>query len=122
MRSYRDIKILAAILLEDSYVLDIMVRPGSITFTMDFALLPGHEQYETPAPGIYQCYRRGSLCFAGVKSCLWTKQGSLPARDATGEVDFGNIDSFEWNDSGMTLEGDWGHMELVSDHMRVAFS
>lgn len=117
--SYQEIGSLAEIFLEDSFVLDIEVRPGSATFAMEFVLTPDHKDFQPPAPGTHHCYRRGWLRFTGVTRCLWSNQGAPPARDANGELDFGNIDFFEWDDAGYVVEGDWGRMELVAENVQL---
>lgn len=119
MRTYQDIPSLAAILLEESYVLDIEAHPSSVEFMVDFVLTQKHSEYRPPNPGESYCYRRGWIRFSGVTRCLWSNQGAPPATDATGEVDFGNIDSFEWDRSGYSLEGDWGRMELIAKQIGV---
>ena len=117
--AYQEISSLAAVVLEESYVLDIEVRPGIVEFSMDFVLTPEHKDFRPLGPEANYCYRRGQLIFSGVKRCLWSDQGAPPARDATGEIDFGNIDSFEWDDSRYVLQGDWGRMELVAENVQV---
>lgn len=119
MLAYQEISRLAAVVLEESYVLDIEVRPGSVAFSMDFVLTPEHKDFRPPGPEASYCYRRGRLTFSGVTRCLWADQGAPPARDATGEIDFGNIDSFEWDDAGYVLQGDWGRIELVAEQVHV---
>jgi len=38
-----------------------------------------------------------------------------PARDASGELDYGGIDGYEWDESGHHLFGDWGRIDVVAD-------
>ena len=38
-----------------------------------------------------------------------------PFRDGTGEIDYGNIDSFEWRTGFYALAGGWGHVRIESD-------
>jgi hypothetical protein len=116
---YQEIPSLAAILLEESYVLDIEAHPTTVEFSVDFVLAPEHPEYCPPGSDESHCYRRGRLRFSGVTRCLWSNQGAPPARDATGEVDYGNVDSFEWDRAGYSLEGDWGRMELIAEQVGV---
>ena len=116
---YDEIPSLAAILLEESYVLDIEAHPASVQFSVDFVLTPEHPEYCPPGADESYCCRRGWLRFSGVTRCLWANQGAPPARDATGEVDYGNIDSFAWDTASYLLEGDWGHMELIAERLEV---
>jgi hypothetical protein len=45
----------------------------------------------------------------------WVEKSMTPFRDAGGEIDYGNIDSFEWQPSFYDLGGDWGHLPIESD-------
>lgn len=118
-RSYEEIAGLAEILLEESYVLDIEAHPSRVDFRVEFVLTPGHPDYRQPSPDEAYCARHGWLRFSGVTRCLWSDQGAPPARDATGEIDFGNIDSLEWDQTQYSLEGDWGRMELTAEQVDV---
>ncbi len=53
--------------LEDSWVLDIVARPGTVRFDMDFVLRESHGSYHAPTPGEQYCYKRGRLLFFDVK-------------------------------------------------------
>ncbi|HUP69041.1 MAG TPA: hypothetical protein VM142_04410 [Acidimicrobiales bacterium] len=116
---YTSLPQLSGFLLEESYVLDIEARPSSVSFALDLVLTPEHPHYADPAPGEQHCFRRGHIEFLGVRRLLWTAQGAPPARDASGEVDYGNIDSFNFSDLGYELEGSWGRMELQVDEVRA---
>lgn len=120
MRPYVEISQLREVLLEESYVLDIAATPGAVRFELDLVLTPDHAEYRPPAPGEQYCFRRGSLVFKGVTRLLWSNSGNPPAVDSSGEEDYGQIDSFEWDDSGALLEGGWGRMEIVSSIIEVA--
>lgn len=75
----------ATYVLEESFVLDVVARPGSVMFRLEVVLTPEHPAYEAPEPGIYLCYRPGSLRFEGVTALEWVAQGAAPATDASGE-------------------------------------
>jgi hypothetical protein len=49
-----------------------------------------------------------------VNSVLWERRGALPSRDATGALDFGNIDALRFESDQYYLEGDWGSMHITS--------
>ncbi len=119
MRPYVEIAPLSELLLEESYVLGITATPGKVTFELDLVLTPGHPEYAAPKPAEQYCYRRGYLVFKEVTRLLWSQSGSPPAVDASGEVDYGQIDTFEWDDAGALLEGSWGRMEVVSSSVEV---
>jgi hypothetical protein len=119
-RPYTEIDLLRHVYLEDSYVLDVVARAGLVTFCLDVALTPEHELYEKPSAEQHS-YRRAKMIFDGVRELVWNYAGYRPARDATGEIDWGNIDSFLVQDGRYSLEGDWGRMELVCENVDFNF-
>ena len=119
MHSYQRLSGLEEILLEETFVLDIEARPGQVGFLVEFVLTPRHPRYTRPRPGEVFCFRRGQLSFKDVSECYWLEQGLRPARDSSGEFDYGNIDSFEWEDNQFVLEGDWGTMRLNAERVRI---
>ncbi len=120
MRPYVEISQLRDFLLEESYVLGITAIPGAVTFELDLVLTPDHAEYRPPALNEQYCVRRGSMVFKGVTRLLWSNSGNPPAVDWSGEEDYGQIDSFEWDEAGALLEGSWGRMEIVSSIIEVA--
>lgn len=54
--------------------------------------------------------------------CWVDEQGAPPATDASGEVDFGHIDSLVWDGNAFELEGDWGRMEVSAARAEVEIS
>jgi hypothetical protein len=93
-RHYTDVPALRNIYLEDSFVLDIVATPGHVVFRIELVLTPQHPAYAAPRPSEHHCYRRGELVFNQVRELLWTHSGLLPARDASGEHDYGGVDIF----------------------------
>jgi len=111
---YETIDDLRHVYLEDSYVLDIVARPGQVRLALDLVLTPDHEAYRPPEPGEQHCYRRAELVFERVVDLRWRHSGAPPAVDATGEPDLGSIDSLTAAGGRYRLEGDWGSMEIES--------
>ncbi|WP_157968698.1 hypothetical protein [Streptomyces geranii] len=102
--------------LEDSYVLDIVVRPGVLTLELDLLLLPGHLGYLPPLPGERACFRGARVVFSSVCDLHWAGLGVIrPAVDASGSADFGSVDSLSSLDDGYKILGDWGEIILRSD-------
>ena len=122
MKPYTEIKGLENIVLEESYVLDIMVTPGSAIFQVDFVLAADHELYVEPPARTNDCVRRGEVHFRDVEYLQWSGQCVPPARDRSGEIDYGHIDSFEWKPGSYYLEGDWGVMEVHCCEVVVTIS
>ena len=112
MTNYTRIDVLRFFYLEDSWVLDVVARPGTLTVALDVVLLPEHPDYEAPLPGESYCYRRGELGFEGVSRLNWIGQGLPPARDASGEFDYGGVDSLEFDDDIYNISGNFGKIVL----------
>ena len=100
--------------LEDSYVLDIQINPSSVEFSLSVVLTEQHPLYEPPLPGERYCHRRGLLRFPNVERVKWLEKSMRPYTDATGTVDYGNIDEFYLADENYYLSGDWGSLEIKS--------
>lgn len=106
---------LADAYLQDSWVLDVVVRPTEVVFDLDLVLRPSHPAYTQPRPGEQYCYRRATLRFPGLREITWQLGTGPPATDADGEVDYGNIDTLRTDGEVYELDGDWGAMSLLSD-------
>ena len=119
MKPYTDIDGLADIVLEESWVLGLTATPDQLLLPVDFVLTASHPLYQPPAADTIECTRRGQLRFGAVTSLQWTGQGAPPARDKTGEIDYGHIDSFEWKPGCYRLEGDWGFMDVTGGAVQV---
>jgi hypothetical protein len=122
MRAYTDLPGLAEIVLEESFVLSIEARPGVVVFEIDFVLTPRHPDYTPPSSSETECFRRGTLRLVDVRRLVWDEQGGRPATDASGEIDYGHIDSFEWDDGRFVLQGDWGSADVTADRVEATIS
>jgi hypothetical protein len=91
-----------------------------VTFSLDLALTDKHPDYAPPKPDEYLCYRRGVLVFSGVTRLAWLDQHSRRPHDASGEVDYGNVDSMTWDDGTYRLEGSVGTLEIAARSVAVA--
>jgi hypothetical protein len=82
-----------------------------LIFRLDAALLSGHTQYHPPPPTQYHYYRRGRLRLTSDTQIQCRRSDLPPATDATGEPDYGHIDTFHRLDPESPtweLAGDWG--------------
>jgi hypothetical protein len=122
MRPYVELAGLQEIVLEESYVLGVVAGPGELSFDLDFVLTRSHPAYAPPAAGERECFKRGTLSFRQVARLVWEDQGAPPAVDASGERDYGHIDSFEWEDGHYVLAGDFGRIEARADGIEVALT
>ena len=100
-------------------MLGIRATPGEVTFDVDLVLTPEHPAYTPPPPNETECGRVGRVRFVEVHELVWGGQGAAPATDASGERDFGHIDSLEWDGGTFRLEGDWGRMEVSAARAHV---
>lgn len=108
-----------AVYLEDSFVLDINARPSAVTIDLDVVLTEHHPEYEPPAPDSRYCYRRGQIRFEGVRRLHWIAADVQPARDATGEIDYGGVDEFLADGSSYSLAGEFGQLTIEADACRL---
>lgn len=119
MIDYRQIDDLRACYLEDSWVLDVIAQPGTLAISLDVVLLPGHPEYQAPLAGERYCYRRGEIKFEGVSVLHWDGQGLPPARDASGEFDYGGIDSFGVDHGVYHIVGNFGEISVWAESLRM---
>ncbi|WP_079178168.1 hypothetical protein [Streptomyces mangrovisoli] len=119
MSDYREVGELGQYFLEESYVLSIQASPGDLSLEMDLALSPEHPQHEPASPNERHCYRRGTIRYSGVKDLQWFDQGTPPAVDATGELDYGNIDSLTVEGDAYGMEGDFGRITIVARDISI---
>jgi hypothetical protein len=119
MRPYTDLPGFENVLLEGSWVLDIEAHPKKLTVRVDIVLTPEHPAYAPPKPGEMFCYRTGAIRFRDVDRLPWSGQELQPAKDATGEVDWGHIDQFEWGSEEYQLIGDFGRIALHAKAVSV---
>jgi hypothetical protein len=115
MHPYPELPGLEALYLEDSYVLGIRESGSEVRFELEAVLTEDHPRWSPPKAGEQYAYLRMDLVFPNTRRIEWVEQAMTPLRDASGEVDYGNIDSFEWRPGFYDLLGDWGHLRIESD-------
>jgi hypothetical protein len=111
---YYQIQGLEHVYLEDSYVLDVRTSLSSVEFSLSVVLTEQHPLYSPRLPGEQYCYRSGLLRFPNVRRFEWIEKSMIPFTDASGAVDYGNIDEFYRTDEHYYLSGDWGTLEVES--------
>jgi hypothetical protein len=116
---YYQIPGLEHVYLEDSYVLDVRTSPASVEFSLLVVLREQHPLYSPPLPGEQYCYRNGVLRFANIRRVEWIEKSMAPSTDATGAVDYGNIDEFYEIDEHYYLSGDWGRLEVEASALSL---
>lgn len=102
--------------LPDSWVLAVETDGSTfVSFLLDAALQPEHPLfYSPPKPGEQYAYARLRWRLSG--QVHWNDGPNLdhPAIDASGEPDFGNIDSWIGMGANDCLEGEWGNVVVYN--------
>lgn len=119
MQPYSEFRGFEEFYLEDSFILDVIARPGSLMFVVEMILRENHPAYRPPIQGEQHCYRRGRIAFGGVRRLTWLATDVEPARDATGDIDFGGFDEFGLDGRTYILAGDFGKLELEASSCTV---
>lgn len=122
MRPYYELSGFKDLYLEDSFVLDIEVHPGVVTIDLDAVLLESHPRYEVPPPDEQYCYRRAQIRFNHVRRLHWLNSGLKPARDASGDIDYGGVDEFGLDGETYVVIGNFGHLDIDAGGCEVELS
>lgn len=112
---------LRELVFEESFVLDIEMRPYLLLMRIDFVLTPRHPAYRIPDPGNRECFRKGALQVRGFTRVTWSATGYRPAIDADGEQDWGNFDMLELRQGRTRLCGDWGEIDAEGGELIIDF-
>lgn len=110
---YEELPALSGVYLEDSYVLAIELSQRDLVIELDAVLTPAHPAYRDPRPDEQYCFRRARIRVRDAESMRWVTQTMQPFRDATGEADYGSIDTWQIEDDVSRLTGEWGEIEFV---------
>jgi hypothetical protein len=121
MSSYYEWESFADIYLEDSFVLSIDESKDEISFTIEVVLKENHPFYKNPKKQEQYCYKKGKIIFQNIKSIEWLQRNDKLFTDATGKVDYGNIDNFEMSEKGYNLSGDWGELKVSSSPVKLVW-
>lgn len=122
MNNYFEIDDLEDLYLEDSFVLNITEKADELKFEVDFVLTENHPLYSLPAATEQYCYKKGVLLFMGVSLAIWEDRSRKHFVDKNCEVDYGNIDCFNFSGKIFKLSGDWGAINFEADSVTVILS
>lgn len=107
--------------LEDSWVLDVSLNGEVVTFDLDAVLTGDHPAYVGARTGEQYDYRRSTLSLTG--AYRFERSNARPSTDATGTLDFGNIDSFvELGGRNWRIVGEWGLLEAQRPTVSLTFT
>jgi hypothetical protein len=110
---------LAHLVLEESFVLAICIRPYRIEIEMDFVLAPEHQLYVAPPPNERECFRKGRIRISDFSRLTWQASGAVASVDAEGQLDFGHLDQCIMDGSQVILRGDWGEIAATGGSLAV---
>ncbi len=101
------------------------VAPGAhgVAIRLEVALTPGALAIWSAEAGEQHCYRMGWLSVRGEGVIDVRLSGNRPAIDATGERDFGHVDTFVFNstEGHWELAGDWGVAAVRTPEVTLLF-
>ena len=120
--NYSNLSGLECLYLEDSYVIDIKKDKSAIEFQMEFVLTESHPLFQAPKPDEQYCYKKGFLFFKNVSDFKEFCRSNARNVDVTGEVDFGNVDTFVKLENRYVLIGEWGKLDIISDPPVVKYT
>jgi hypothetical protein len=113
MAAYYELPGLEQIYLEDSFVLGVEILPGTVRVRLDVVLREGHQSYVAPGADEQYCFRKGVLRLEEVAEVTWRMPTGPPAIDASGDTDYGGIDSYEVDDSVHRIMGEIGELSVT---------
>lgn len=111
---YTEIPQLKYFVLEESWVLAITATPAQLRIETELVFAKDYPDLRPPREGDLYYSELRSIIFREVTAIEWNSQGRIPATDATGETDWGAIDSFRFAGDEYRLEGDWGAMRVIA--------
>lgn len=97
------------------------VVPDRVVLVVDAVLSNRHPLAGPPKSGEVHRYEQIELSFEDVTGLRFAESSSVSARDATGEVDYGNIDHFDVGADGCyTLRGmTFGDLDFNARECRI---
>jgi hypothetical protein len=116
VKQYYEFPDLAAVYLEDSFVLAVDEASDAVSFTIDAVLTERHPEYRPPSEGERYCHRRASLIIDGATAIHWVRRGDQVFTDANNETDLGEIDAMTYQDDHYDMEGSWGNVHIFTRH------
>jgi len=116
-----DKELMRFISFESSYVTKIYVSPSNFTIEIDCALMDEHPLYEENLGLNKACFKKACLVFHNFSSLSWESKKLLPAKSASGEIDYGSFDLFYVDAAGAKFSGEWGLIAIVGGELSFRF-
>lgn len=108
MSGYEQLPGFEHLYLEDSWVLAVDEDNKGLRFLVEAVLTEEHPEWKPRKPNEQYSYRRIEIRFDDPDHLTFRRSDAPPAVDASGETDYGNIDTFVWEGGRYELEGSWG--------------
>ncbi len=106
---------LGSLVLEETYVLQISISPGRATIILDaLEVQPSADASSSPTAS-----RRISIEFTGVTSVAGRWSGLQPATDASGELDYGELEKLEQTGNKYHILGEFGAIDIEAVEVSV---
>jgi len=121
MKGYEHLPGFEHLYLEDSWVLGVHESADELRFDVEAVLTEDHPNWHPRKVDEAYAYKRLAVVFLRPREVTWLERMTgPPAVDASGEIDYGNIDVFRWDGDLFDLQGDWGHVRVVGDRPVIA--
>ncbi|PAV26323.1 hypothetical protein CF392_06395 [Tamilnaduibacter salinus] len=110
--------------LNDSFVLGWQAEDQRLSFDLELSIWPASEYYTSAKEGEYTCYRKAVLIFDQIEGYqgLLSIDEAPRSTDASGEIDYGNIDQLFVRGNQYIVEGDFGRVEVQGGDLRLEFN
>ena len=112
IKQYFDFPDFEYLYLEDSWVLQIESQSNDLEFTLDAVLTEEHP-FSKPLIDEQYCYRKTKIIFQNCKNINWIERSANYNKDSKGEIDYGNIDWFYYQNKTFCIGGEWGKLEII---------
>lgn len=107
-------------------MLDVQATDHDCTCRLDLVLTPERTAFHPPSPGEQHCYAPATLRIIASDALSFQPGQGRPARDASGELDRGHIDSFvpvDWEGrDAWLLTGEWGELLVATPEIAITLS
>jgi len=117
--NWNEMDIFKGIDLNDSFILSWHLSANDLVFEIEASIWPESKYYEKPKKDEYTCYKPAVLEFKNIKEIKGLREMSqvTASTDASGEKDYGNIETFKKSNEGFHLEGDFGSVSISGGEM-----
>lgn len=106
---WREMELFRGIDLNDSFVLGWQLEGDRLVFDLEISVWPESTHYYTPKDRKAALVFQGTECIQGLVSMSEARSST----DASGEVDYGNIDELRVRPDGASIVGDFGTVEIA---------